>query len=242
MITLDLSPTNPNRLSLSTRSTSEPENEMDLGLSNVHVLITGHPPFSFFSFGRSWGLRFCRCKRGNRACHHSPISQSVSHPLRWRWIRKVNVIIAEQGARVSAQYRTNPTPLEPLLAEYGPERICSWKADVEYEDQVSQLFVQANSAFGPVQVVIVNHGYWPREDIPISRMTLRQWNSTISTDLTSCFLVCREFLRNLEQASDPAKEQASIVLIGSTAGKYGEGFHADYAAAKSGELISFLSP
>ena len=71
-------------------------------------------------------------------------------------------------------------------------------------------------------------------------MTLKQWNSTISTDLTSCFLVCREYLRNLEDASAEEKEKASIVLIGSTAGKYGEGFHADYAASKSGKYLLFV--
>ncbi len=42
-------------------------------------------------------------------------------------------------------------------------------------------------------------------------------------------------MRNLEGADEEDKEKASIVLIGSTAGKYGEAYHADYAASKSGE-------
>lgn len=144
-------------------------------------------------------------------------------------------MIAEQGANVSAQYRNNPTTLDTLLSEFGPTRVQRFQADVEHEDQVSSLFTQASKAFGPIQIIIVNHGYWPTEDVPVSRMSLQQWNSTISTDLTSCFLVCREFLRNLEDADDAVKDQISIVLIGSTAGKYGEGFHADYAASKSGK-------
>ena len=36
------------------------------------------------------------------------------------------------------------------------------------------------------------------------------------------------------RATEAQKEQAAIVLIGSTAGKFGEAGHADYAACKSG--------
>lgn len=141
----------------------------------------------------------------------------------------------EQGAKVTAQYHTNPTALDGLKSQYGVDRLLTLKANVENEDQVSELFTNANKVFGPVQIVVVNHGYWPTEDVPVSRMTLKQWNSTISTDLTSCFLVCRGYLRNLEGLDVEGKEKACIVLIGSTAGKYGEAFHADYAASKSGE-------
>ena len=85
-----------------------------------------------------------------------------------------------------------------------------------------------------MQVVIINHGYWETEDVPVAKMTLKQWNATISIDLTSPFMVAREYLRGLEKASVEEKEKAAIVLIGSTAGKYGEANHADYAACKSG--------
>ncbi|KAI0075181.1 NAD-P-binding protein [Panus rudis PR-1116 ss-1] len=137
------------------------------------------------------------------------------------------------GAKVSAQYRSNLQPLQPLQDKYGHGRIRNLSADLEQEDDVARIFQDANESFGPVQVVIINHGYWETADVPVSTMSLEQWNSTISTDLTSPFLVCREFLRQLELASDALKEKASIVLIGSTAGKYGEANHADYAACKS---------
>lgn len=53
-------------------------------------------------------------------------------------------------------------------------------------------------------------------------------------NLTSSFLVCREYLRGLRTLSEEKKRVASIVLIGSTAGKFGEAGHADYACSKSG--------
>lgn len=98
-----------------------------------------------------------------------------------------------------------------------------------------RMFADSSRTFGPVQVVIVNHAYYPPEDVPVARMSLDQWNSTISTDLTSTFLVVRSYLNGLERASAAEKDRAAIVMIGSTAGKFGEGGHADYAACKSGK-------
>jgi NAD(P)-dependent dehydrogenase (short-subunit alcohol dehydrogenase family) len=100
---------------------------------------------------------------------------------------------------------------------------------------VVTLLDSAVQAFGPVQVLVVNHGYWPPADVPLVQMSLEQWNSTVATDLTSSFLVIRKYLQQLETASESLKEKAAVVLIGSTAGKYGEAGHADYAACKSGE-------
>ena len=161
------------------------------------------------------------------------VSSSVSHvgkdvvemPLKFR---------IEQGAKVSAHYRSSSASLEPLHAEFG-QSIQNVHADLTQEGAVTQLFADASTAFGPVQVIIVNHGYWPPEDVPIARMALAQWNATVSTDLTSSFLVVRAYLNGLERADAATKSKAAIVLIGSTAGKYGEAGHADYAACKSGK-------
>lgn len=115
------------------------------------------------------------------------------------------------------------------------------QADLSQEADVQRMFDEASKAFGPVQVVIVNHGYWPPEDVPVARMSLDQWNSTISTDLTSSFLVIRGYLNGLERANAGEKDKAAIVMIGSTAGKFGEAGHADYAACKSGKEVSCTS-
>ncbi|KAL1938354.1 hypothetical protein VTO73DRAFT_11805 [Trametes versicolor] len=140
------------------------------------------------------------------------------------------------GARVTAHYNTKSTPLEPLLTEHGSTRLRPLQADLSHEDDTQRLFAaaaDAQSGFGPVQVVVVNHAYYETREVPVAQMSLAQWESTISTNLTSSFLVAREYLRGLEQAEEGKKETAAIVLIGSTAGKYGELGHADYSATKS---------
>ncbi|KAG9312636.1 NAD dependent epimerase/dehydratase [Chiua virens] len=86
---------------------------------------------------------------------------------------------------------------------------------------------------GPVQVVVVNHAIAEAQYVPVVDISLAQWNRILTTNLTSTFLVCREYLKHLRQASTEAKDKAAIVLIGSTAGKYGEAGNADYAATKS---------
>ncbi|OBZ74518.1 3-oxoacyl-[acyl-carrier-protein] reductase FabG [Grifola frondosa] len=139
-----------------------------------------------------------------------------------------------QGANVAAHYNTNNATLAPLLAEYGPTRVRAAQASLEREDDVGRLFEHADSfGFGAVQVLVVNHGYYPPEDAPLAHMSLRQWEATFATNVTSSFLVVRAYLQRLERASDEEKARAAIVLIGSTAGKYGEAGHADYAATKS---------
>lgn len=107
-------------------------------------------------------------------------------------------------------------------------------ANLSKEDEVDKIWDMSELTFGPVQVVIVNHGIATMDDVPLADMTLNQWNNTIQTNLTSSFIVCRQYLKYLRDADEIVKEKASIILVGSTAGKYGEANHADYAASKSG--------
>jgi len=76
---------------------------------------------------------------------------------------------------------------------------------------------------------------WPSEDMPVWDMPLERWERTIRENLTATFLTARGFLREVERNG-----HGSLVLIGSTAGIFGEAGHADYAAAKSGILGGLL--
>ncbi|CDO69974.1 hypothetical protein BN946_scf184836.g48 [Trametes cinnabarina] len=99
------------------------------------------------------------------------------------------------GARVTAHYNTKLAPLDPLLGEFGRARIRALQADLTREADVARLFTSAAEgpeAFGPVQVVAINHAYYEARDVPVARMSLEQWESTFSTNLTSSFLVARQ--------------------------------------------------
>ena len=86
---------------------------------------------------------------------------------------------------------------------------------------------------GPLDVCAAVAGVWPSEDVPVSEMPLARWQATLDENLTSVFLTARGFLGQLDG-------DGALVLVGSTAGIFGEAGHADYAAAKSGVLGGLL--
>ena len=94
---------------------------------------------------------------------------------------------------------------------------------------MDRLFGEARAALGRIDVCAAVAGRWPSEDVPVWELPLERWEETLRQNLTSPFLVARAFLREVERTG-----HGSLVLIGSTAGVFGEAGHADYAAAKSG--------
>src|SRR5947209_8618718 len=137
-----------------------------------------------------------------------------------------------EGARVVAHFSEHGDRAEKLAHELGASCV-PLGADLTLEADVERLFAEIEAGLGPTEILVAAAGHWPEEDAPLTRMTLRQWNETLAVNLTSAFLCCREFLRGVERhrIADPA-----IVLVGSTAGIFGEAGHADYAAAKAGLL------
>ena len=83
---------------------------------------------------------------------------------------------------------------------------------------------------GGLDLLIVNHGVWPPEDVPLAEMSDAQWEETRRANLDSVIAVCRAAIPRLSG-------DGRIVLVSSTAGQRGEAFHADYAATK-GAVIS----
>lgn len=67
----------------------------------------------------------------------------------------------------------------------------------------------------------------------VSLVLMCSKRNTLNVDLSGPFLLCKAYLRALRTAPSSVKDVASICFIGSTAGKFGEAGHGDYAAAKS---------
>ena len=76
---------------------------------------------------------------------------------------------------------------------------------------------------------------WPKDDEPVWQLPLDRWESTLRANLTATFLTARAFLREVKRNG-----HGSLVLVGSTAGRFGEAGHADYAAAKSAIQVGLL--
>ena len=140
---------------------------------------------------------------------------------------------AAEGARVALHYHRGRNRAEAVAEELGGAPILN--ADLTIEDDVTQLFAAARDALGRVDVCAAVAGLWPTEDIPVWELPLERWRATVDANLTASFLTARAFLRDVERNGG-----GSLVLVGSTAGIFGEAGHADYAAAKSAILGGLL--
>ena len=139
---------------------------------------------------------------------------------------------AAEGARVAIHYRTSRDQAEELARETGGVVV---QADLTVEDEVDELFETAERELGGIDVCATVAGFWPREDEPVWRLPLERWEATLRTNLTATFLTARAFLRLVERSG-----RGSLVLVGSTAGRFGEAGHADYAAAKAAIQVGLL--
>jgi 3-oxoacyl-[acyl-carrier protein] reductase len=133
-------------------------------------------------------------------------------------------LFTAEGARVVCQYHQGR---ERALATGAASVV---QADLRDEADVERMFAEA----GELDACAAVAGVWPEEDVPVSDLSLERWRETIDTNLTATFLTARGFLRGL------GNREGSLVLVGSTAGIFGEAGHADYAAAKSAILGGLL--
>ena len=149
----------------------------------------------------------------------------------------ITSLFLQEQAKVTAHYNTKLETLKKLLERY-PDTLQCVQANLQVEQEVKTLFTKGNDQFGRIDGLIANAGIWPKEHTPIHEMSLERWNNTIATDLTGVFLCVKYFNKNLVRYPE---EQGSIVLIGSTAGIFGEANHTDYATAKAGLVGLMMS-
>ena len=140
---------------------------------------------------------------------------------------------AAEGARVAIHYHRGRARAEALAAELGGLPVIG--ADLTDEIEVDRLFYETTDALGSVDVCAAVAGVWPKDDEPVWRLPFDRWESTLRANLTATFLTARAFLREVKRNG-----HGSLVLVGSTAGRFGEAGHADYAAAKSAIQVGLL--
>ncbi len=133
---------------------------------------------------------------------------------------------AAEGARVVVHYHRGEDRARALAAELGGAPVA--QADLTVEADAERLFAEARDALGAVEVCAAVAGVYPAADVPVWELPLDRFERTLRENLTATFLTARAFLGGLETGP------AALVLVGSTAGRFGEAGHADYAAAKAG--------
>jgi 3-oxoacyl-[acyl-carrier protein] reductase len=142
---------------------------------------------------------------------------------------------AAEGARVVVHYHRGEDRARALAAELGGAPLV--QADLTVEEDVDRLFGEAAAALGSVDVCAAVAGVYPKENVAVWELGLARFEETLRLNLTATFLTARAFLREVERTGAGA---GSLVLVGSTAGRFGEAGHSDYAAAKAAIQGGFL--
>jgi 3-oxoacyl-[acyl-carrier protein] reductase len=135
---------------------------------------------------------------------------------------------AAEGARVLVHYNRGEERARALADELGGASIA--QADLTREEDVDRLFAAARDALGPIEVCAAVAGGYPGEDVPVWELDLERFERVLRDNLVATFLTARGFLREVAHTGTGT---GSLVLVGSTAGRFGEAGHADYAAAKA---------
>jgi 3-oxoacyl-[acyl-carrier protein] reductase len=92
----------------------------------------------------------------------------------------------------------------------------------------------AVDAFGRVDVCVANAGIWPEEARILDELPEARIREVVETNLLGAMWTARAFFGALRRTGARADGHgASLVFIGSTAGRFGERGHAEYAASKA---------
>jgi 3-oxoacyl-[acyl-carrier protein] reductase len=143
---------------------------------------------------------------------------------------------AAEGARVALHGHTAIDELDDwVLAQPWRERSMTVAGDVRSPDAMDAAVEEVRASWGRIDVCVANAGRWPEEDLRLDQCTPERLRETIETNLLGAVWTARAFFSCLARTGPRDDGHgASLLFVGSTAGRFGERFHADYAAAKAG--------
>jgi len=141
-------------------------------------------------------------------------------------------LLADEGCNLVLQGRGGLPGLEAWIARHGlAGRAIAVRADVRDETEVEALFAAGAERFGSLHGCVASAGIWPPEERPLHEEEPARIADVLAVDLVGAVWTTRAFQR---QAVARRARGTSLVLVGSTAGRFGEAGHAAYAVAKAG--------
>jgi 3-oxoacyl-[acyl-carrier protein] reductase len=143
---------------------------------------------------------------------------------------------AAEGARVACHgHGRHDEMAEWLDAQPWRDRAIAVRGDVTDPAAMEAAVAAAVSAWGRLDICVANAGAWPPEDVALGAMDPERFRRTVEINLLGAAWTARAFLAALERGGPRDDgDGASLVFVGSTAGRFGERHHADYAASKAG--------
>ncbi|MDN5288872.1 MAG: glucose 1-dehydrogenase [Mucilaginibacter sp.] len=149
----------------------------------------------------------------------------------------VAMALASAGAKLVINYAHNHDAAEATVNEItaaGGEAFAV-QADVSHEDQVKEMFAQMFAKYGTIDILVNNAGL--QKDSKFVDMTLEDWNTVISINLTGQFLCSREATKEFIRRGvieDRSSAAGKIICMSSVHEVIPWGGHVNYAASKGG--------
>lgn len=150
--------------------------------------------------------------------------------------RAIAEAFATEGAQLALQGNRSLEDLHAWVDEQPwKDRTLLLKADVRDSSALERCAGDIRERFGRIDICAANAGRWPPGDHPLDELPVERLRDTIEVNLLGALLTARAFLGALRQTGPrPDGHGAALVFTGSTAARFGERDHTDYAASKAG--------
>ena len=145
--------------------------------------------------------------------------------------------LAGAGAAVAVNYVADPPAAQNAVEEIRAAggQAMAIQADVSNEAQVEDMFARMLEAWGTIDILVNNAGL--QRDAAFTEMTLEQWNTVLSVNLTGMFLCSREAAKAMIRQGVRAgvsRAAGTIICMSSVHELIPWAGHANYAASKGG--------
>jgi 3-oxoacyl-[acyl-carrier protein] reductase len=147
--------------------------------------------------------------------------------------RTISLLLAEEGARVVANFSRDVDAAENLMSEAKSKRLGMglFKADVTQFEQVKEMVEETFAQYGKIDILVNNVGLV--RDNFLMLMSDEDWDSLLKANLTSLFHCCKAVIRKMIP-----QRKGKIINISSISGILGTPGQTNYAATKGG-MIGF---
>jgi len=138
-----------------------------------------------------------------------------------------SLLLGKNGYAVCVNYRSRKEDAEQIVAKIKNNggQAFSFAADVSIEAEVIKLFEMTEQKFGSITHLVNNAGILFTQSL-LADISLERFNKVITTNVSSCFLCCREAIKRMNTGG-------AIVNVSSGAARTGApNEYIDYAASK----------
>ena len=151
--------------------------------------------------------------------------------------RAVAIAMGQAGADVVVNYVAGDDAANAVVETIKgfAVKAAAYQADVSNEDQVAAMFKRMMAEFGTIDILVANAGL--QRDAAFTEMTLAQWNTVMSVNLTGQFLCAREAAREFKRRGvvpDVSRSAGKIICMSSVHELIPWAGHINYASSKGG--------